>query len=613
MQIFADQTNLKWVQRNLFDGNLVRDFSNPPGPWFDKYVVVVHTVGRLRQVLPLFSAEGRAKEVVIVVESFDGSRPLPPFGVSGPSVELHIEILDGAPSATVFRILSREWLDVHKILAALARQNRPSLPLQGIRLGISDSLGASWAAGDPQARWVPDISANFASQPVDAMDVVLDVTPESIDGSYQLQTPTGTIIISDLLQPIDPFTASPRGFEVFPQFGEIVLLASTGGQKWSLQSLDGYILDTWDTRTLAFSEACIGKLRNYTLVHLRGLKDLSDRVAAQFLSQLAAAGIPMKLGRLNSRTEGFLGAAVVQALSVFATCEWSPSARESASVDLRRQALRSFLPSSLGRHIRTGIGLPVPTAPTISVLLATKRPELVGQALAQIDAQTHPSIETVLVLHGIDPSHQLVTQAVAAFGRELRVVAASSSETFGSVLNRGLAQASGAFVAKMDDDDWYGPHHLEDLVLAREYSDATLIGVPVEFTYLSGPDITTRRSHSGECFATHVAGGSIFISKHDLESLGGWRNTRSAVDRGLIDAVLATSGTVYRTHGQNYLMHRRSESDQEYLHTWKADDSIFLQDIREQWNGFYPPPQFAMTTLPANDSREQRYRSWFSE
>ena len=58
---------------------------------------------------------------------------------------------------------------------------------------------------------------------------------------------------------------------------------------------------------------------------------------------------------------------------------------------------------------------------------------------------------------------------------------------------RPPAAASGDVVLKMDDDDWYGPDVVTDLLWARRTSGAELVGMPAEFVYLEQLDLTIRR------------------------------------------------------------------------------------------------------------------------
>ena len=57
----------------------------------------------------------------------------------------------------------------------------------------------------------------------------------------------------------------------------------------------------------------------------------------------------------------------------------------------------------------------------------------------------------------------------------------------------------------------------------------------------------------------------MLIARADLAHAGGWRSVRRHVDRALIDDVLWSGGTVYRTHDAGYLMVRHDDR-----HTWEA-------------------------------------------
>lgn len=251
--------------------------------------------------------------------------------------------------------------------------------------------------------------------------------------------------------------------------------------------------------------------------------------------------------------------------------------------------------------------------PAVSIVLSTRRPGLVPQILQQISMQSYENLETILAIHGDSVVPKLVRTAINDFPGSIRKVFYNESVPFGEVLNHACSMASGQFITKMDDDDWYSPFHIEDLMLAQQYSGAQLVGAPVEFSYLGGLDITTRRSHRGECYTDHVAGGTILISKEDLHAVGGWRPVSSAVDRGLLDAVLASGGKVYRTHGQNYVMQRRIAGADGMPHTWAADPSVFLRDLKEQWDGLELPPQFRRENLRSEGGcRTNQFQSIFS-
>jgi glycosyltransferase involved in cell wall biosynthesis len=236
----------------------------------------------------------------------------------------------------------------------------------------------------------------------------------------------------------------------------------------------------------------------------------------------------------------------------------------------------------------------------VSVIAATNRPAYLRHLVGQIVRQTYPEIEPILVLHGDHFPPDLVASADARLGESAKVVLVPDSVVFGDALNLGLEQASGAFVTKMDDDDWYGNHHLWDLVLAADYSGAHLTGKAAEFVYLADLDVTIRRFEDGaEQPSTTLAGGAMLMRRDDMNAIGGWRPVARSVDRALLGALAVAGGVTHRTHGFGYLLNRHGIG-----HTWDADIDYFLQQSEEQvrglafgFAGVEDPPPGAQTSL----------------
>jgi hypothetical protein len=99
--------------------------------------------------------------------------------------------------------------------------------------------------------------------------------------------------------------------------------------------------------------------------------------------------------------------------------------------------------------------------------------------------------------------------------------------------------------------------------------------------------VTVRRRDATESYRPIVAGGTMMLSRDALASVGGFRPMRRHVDAGLLSAVRAAGGSVYRTHGHGYLLRRGSTG-----HTWDPGLPYFVSRSRtdEQWRGFRPSP-----------------------
>ncbi len=301
--------------------------------------------------------------------------------------------------------------------------------------------------------------------------------------------------------------------------------------------------------------------------HVEDVREFHTDVVARAgaLARMASTGVVVHLADGDPSLRALLGAELHGLMATDASGV-DAGARELLSIRMRRAALRDHS----GRARARQLGHEAP--PLVSVLLATRRPRLLSRALAAVARQTYPRLELVLALHG-SPSPE-VERLVAGSSYPVKVVRAPASKPLGAVLAAATAAASGALLTKMDDDDLYGADHVWDLVLAHEYSRATLVGKGVEFVYLAASDRTVHwHRGGGESYRepTTLAGGALLIARDALDRAGGWRPAPRGVDQMLIGDVDRAGGSVYRTHGAGFMLVRHG-----HRHTWDVSDDWFL-------------------------------------
>ena len=281
--------------------------------------------------------------------------------------------------------------------------------------------------------------------------------------------------------------------------------------------------------------------------------------------------------------------------------------RELISIRLRRAALRSHSISArppTASAPAPAAGPPPSWPPEVSVLLPTRRPDMLPVALANVARQTYPRLELILAAHGDGFDPDRISELTARLDCPVQVVPVAADAPLGRVLDAAASAASGRLLTKFDDDDLYGAEHVWDLVLAREYSRAELVAKGAEYVYLAASDFTIHRfggkgerfsrrpiiaggammtaasdftlrrlRGKGKRFSRHpaVAGGTLMVAASDLAAAGGWRPLPARVDEALIKDVDRTGGRIYRTHGAGYVLVRHGVG-----HTWPADDGYFL-------------------------------------
>ncbi|MDR1294856.1 MAG: hypothetical protein LBK59_07855 [Bifidobacteriaceae bacterium] len=258
---------------------------------------------------------------------------------------------------------------------------------------------------------------------------------------------------------------------------------------------------------------------------------------------------------------------------------------ELRSVRGRRRALQAHsLAARWFAPADPGAPPPLVAAPEVSVVLATKRPDNLAVIVPQIAAESYPRMEILVAIHGDAEAPGLPQLQAWAGGRPLRAARFAPSATLGEILGRLSSMADGQLIAKMDDDDRYGTHHLADLVLAQAYSRADIVGMALWHRYYVARNLSTAaKRRTSEGYTHFVPGGTLTITRQALSEVGGWRPVPRSVDRALLQRVQRLGGLVYRTHGFGYVYCRYPDG-----HTWNPDDEAVIAKAGDRWAGPAP-------------------------
>ncbi len=434
-------------------------------------------------------------------------------------------------------------------------------------------------AGRPAA---PGLDARSAllTDVADAGEETRDVPPDVVvarrDGTvapHHVIDRSPTVVTDPGPEPVDERVFNPIGFR----------------KDW-----DQPVADLADLGRGPVTEDVVASSRAHQAVRIPTETATADLLA------LAASGVPLVGVDAARLTEAGVAPALVDALTAQVDLD-DALRREEHSLEVRRAAFdhhstlawRSALASRAGvRHV---------ALPAVSALLATKRPEMLDFALRQIARQRGAEVELVLAAHGFEPDRDAVRRALG--DRPHQVLTFDGSDFFGDVLTGAARAASSEVLLKVDDDDWYAPDAVHDLLMARRFSGADVVGMPSEFVYLHANDdrdaMTVRRIHPSEIFARFVAGGTLLLDRGLMHSLGDFRRVRKFVDAQLLAGVEAAGGRIYRTHGLGYILRRTGAG-----HTWQRDDEEFRRPdiVASEWAGFQPSLALEVDPLDRPDT-----------
>ncbi|HYO40521.1 MAG TPA: glycosyltransferase [Nocardioidaceae bacterium] len=384
--------------------------------------------------------------------------------------------------------------------------------------------------------------------------------------------------------PVDSAVLNPRGFLRRAE-GPVRPLTPVPGSPHLCRVDTGAGEVVLDTRR-GLGERDIPRLRALRGLHVDWRGGDGPTALCRLVVALAMTGVPLTGDPVPAWGRALLHPSLVEVLEHPASLD-DQVLREVHSIRLRRAALTHHDQTAWRLRIAESAGAGAPPPPRVSVLLATRRPARLPFALRQVARQRGVDLEVVVATHGHDIDRRVVDELRDTSSVEVTSLGGPEDEPFGTLLNRAAERAGGDLLLKMDDDDWYGPDFAADLLLARRYSGADITGTAPEFLYVESLDLTLRRRDATEVFRPVVAGGTMLLARDTLGAVGGFRPMRRYVDAGLLQAVTAAGGSVYRSHGHGYLLRRGLTG-----HTWDPGLGYFVSRSRtaEQWRGFRPGP-----------------------
>lgn len=234
---------------------------------------------------------------------------------------------------------------------------------------------------------------------------------------------------------------------------------------------------------------------------------------------------------------------------------------------------------TLGHRARSfvhaaGVDLASTPAESVSAIVPTNRQHEISNILENVGRQSFANRELVLVLHGLEMvESDLRARASDAGIDNLAVVNADPGLTLGACMNLGVDAASGRYIAKMDDDNFYGEHYLADLVNAFSYSSAGIVGKWCHYVWLrSSGAVVLRYPDSEHRSERRIQGGSMLFDGDVARALR-FSDIPRAVDSDILDRARLEGVGIYSADRFNFVSIRGADR---HSHTWTVGDSTFM-------------------------------------
>jgi len=224
----------------------------------------------------------------------------------------------------------------------------------------------------------------------------------------------------------------------------------------------------------------------------------------------------------------------------------------------------------------------------VTLLCSSKRPAFLEHISGQIRAQVHPKIHVVFVAHGPGHNTEAILRSFEGVASVRVVELPDSSVMLGAALNQALAQCETDFVAKIDDDDFYGPNYVRaslSAFLFNGHDNVGIVGRTRAYCYVEDADAFVIRfdPNNSNRLRKRVFGGTIFWSRKKMQNQQ-FQNLPRAIDTAFFKDALSKGVEIFSGEPEDYVHVRYSQLSE---HTWKADSKDFLRPTTPVASGLH--------------------------
>ncbi len=213
----------------------------------------------------------------------------------------------------------------------------------------------------------------------------------------------------------------------------------------------------------------------------------------------------------------------------------------------------------------------------VSIITCTNKPDYMQNIFGNYDRQQYEDKELIVVLNNnsLDMDEWMEE---AEKHDNATVYRMDEEHGLGTCLNSGVDKARFEHIAKFDDDDYYAPAYLEDMINAFVYSGAAVVGKSTYHVYFEENRALALRFPGNEHrFAKHVAGPTIIACRCVFDKVSFMTDKAPGEDTRFLIDCRENGFLIFSVDRFNFAQIRRSSKD---THTWKIADDEMMQTSR---------------------------------
>lgn len=215
--------------------------------------------------------------------------------------------------------------------------------------------------------------------------------------------------------------------------------------------------------------------------------------------------------------------------------------------------------------------------PGVSIIIATNKLKYLDNIYNNFIRNNYENKELIIILNNNKMDKKTYCNKFKDFNN-VTIFQVDENVTLGACLNFGVKQAKYDYIAKMDDDDYYGVNYLLDSMNVFKYTDAEITGKVASFVYFEEFNILALSSHrmENEYTTSWLQGSTILLKKSVFDKVE-FGNTNLGEDTYLYKRCNEKGIKMFVGDRYNYVCMRHKDMQD---HTWKIDSKELLSKCK---------------------------------
>lgn len=210
-----------------------------------------------------------------------------------------------------------------------------------------------------------------------------------------------------------------------------------------------------------------------------------------------------------------------------------------------------------------------------SIIVSTNKESQFDDIISNYMHQNYPNKELIVILNNnalkldewIETADKLGLQNVQIYQLDETV-------SLGECLNYAVERSSGSFIAKFDDDDYYAPNYLIDMIFGFMYFSTDIMVKASQFVYFEKSNAMILCNPGSTYHYTNICStwGPMVIKRKVFDYIR-FRPLNIGEDYFFKDDCIKNGLIIYTVDPFNYVIFRKSDKAS---HAWKIDDETYL-------------------------------------